>query len=161
MRPSDWYEQVNGLLAGDKHRLAALAALSPRLSIRANFRALRQLETLGDTTLAFPANVHKARRILSGEAPLTVLGGAKVRAFYRSLMLVPGAVCVDNHMLQWGGCRRDQFTKRNVEHVDKQVRAYAKLWLCETYQAQAGIWLAVVGPDARQSPAVIFTEEML
>ena len=43
------------------------------------------------------ANKRKAARILSGEAPLSVLGGSKVRAFFANIMGDETAVCVDRH----------------------------------------------------------------
>lgn len=44
-------------------------------------------------------NVEKARKILQGAAPLTVLGGFKVRAFYSNLLdpTVAGSVTIDRH----------------------------------------------------------------
>lgn len=44
----------------------------------------------------FNGNKQKALRILSGESPIKVLGGLKVRAFY-SCILGDDAVCVDGH----------------------------------------------------------------
>lgn len=45
----------------------------------------------------FNGNKEKALRILSGESPLDVLGGLKVRAFYQCILGNQGAVCVDGH----------------------------------------------------------------
>lgn len=44
----------------------------------------------------FNGNKQKALRILSGESPLDVLGGLKVRAFY-SCVMGDDAVCIDGH----------------------------------------------------------------
>ena len=45
----------------------------------------------------FLGNKRKAARILLGADPLAVLGGQKVRAFYRCILGDSGAVCVDRH----------------------------------------------------------------
>ena len=47
--------------------------------------------------MAYPANLAKAKRIFQGEAPLDVLGGMKVRSFYRNIMLDESAVTIDRH----------------------------------------------------------------
>lgn len=45
----------------------------------------------------FHRNKEKALKILAGESPLNVLGGLKVRAFYRCILGDKGAVCIDGH----------------------------------------------------------------
>jgi hypothetical protein len=53
----------------------------------------------------FNSNKTKALQILSGELPLDVLGGLKVRAFY-SCLLGDDAVCIDGHAFAiWKGER--------------------------------------------------------
>lgn len=89
---------------------AVVAALSPRLTWAGNVDAARlacQLWLMGHDRDYFVANVPtlkanalKAWRILEGEAPLDVLGGQKVRAFYACIVSAgedPNAVCVDMH----------------------------------------------------------------
>lgn len=44
----------------------------------------------------FNGNKQKALKILSGDSPLDVLGGLKVRAFYQCIIGEP-AVCIDGH----------------------------------------------------------------
>ena len=79
-----------------------VASLSPRkpwrenkrlaiLSCKAHAAALKP----GDVALHTLANVRKAWAILDGVAPLDVLGGAKVRAFYRNLSGDLDAVTID------------------------------------------------------------------
>lgn len=54
----------------------------------------------------YNANKIKALRILNNEPPLDVLGGLKVRAFYRCIMGDHDAVCVDGHAYSvWRGER--------------------------------------------------------
>lgn len=51
----------------------------------------------------FFANRDKAARILSGEAPLDVLGGDKVRSFYRNLTGDFSTVTIDRHAVAIAG----------------------------------------------------------
>lgn len=83
-----------------------IAALSPQIGWVDNVAAARAL-ALGDPEGAFKTfgclgpNVDKATRILRGEAPLDVLGGRKVRSFYRNIVDPhhDGPVTVDRHAL--------------------------------------------------------------
>jgi hypothetical protein len=82
------------------------AALSPNNRWTQNQRDAERLcrafsaGTLADAAAlkvsTFHGNKRKALRILSGESPLDVLGGLKVRAFY-GCILDNDAVCVDGH----------------------------------------------------------------
>jgi len=80
----------------------ALAALSPMRGWEDNLRlaelavrAHKAGQHWTDVTLSFAANNWKAWAILDGDNPLDVLGGDKVRAFYRAIMGDDSAVCVD------------------------------------------------------------------
>lgn len=86
----------------------AVAALSPQVSWREQVSyapAILDAWAQGLTFRRFPgpgynANKRKAARILAGGAPLDVLGGPKVRAFYRAITSAgadPEAVCIDRH----------------------------------------------------------------
>lgn len=80
----------------------AAAAISPGLRYETTFAYLSAL--LRDPKAAVPtynrANVNKALAILSGESPLAVLGGDKVRAFYGLLSGTDlGAVVIDGHAI--------------------------------------------------------------
>lgn len=108
-----WYQTGHdlcatmGKLAGISSETACgvVAALSPGKSWEQN------LEEAGRFIAAFKAgdelpivgaygraNVRKAERILKGEAPLDVLQGPKVRAFYSNLSNPSGQeVCIDRH----------------------------------------------------------------
>lgn len=61
-----------------------VAALSPRLPWDINIREAEHV-IKGRASRALGASIIKARRILAGESPDTVLGGLKVRAFYANL----------------------------------------------------------------------------
>lgn len=82
-----------------------VAALSPNLNWNKNKeQALRFIEfSVSGKPLvgfmAYPANVAKAKRIFDGESPLNVLGGDKVRSFYRNLLLDDTVVTIDRHAL--------------------------------------------------------------
>lgn len=93
---------------------AVVAALSPNNQWERNLRdadALIRAFCMGDeddikaTKVAtYGLNKRKAIRILRGEPPLSVLGGLKVRNFFQSIMLQPGACCVDGHAFAiWKG----------------------------------------------------------
>ncbi len=78
-----------------------VAALSPRLRWEDNLAdADRVLSGSSGACRALRANVAKAERILAGESPEDVLGGRKVRSFYRNILLVRLSldVTVDVHM---------------------------------------------------------------
>lgn len=78
-----------------------IAALSPQCTWPENIRVATLMikgEPLG-ATLAYPANIEKAKRILRGEKPLDVLGGLKVLAFYDNILNYKTSllVTVDTH----------------------------------------------------------------
>jgi hypothetical protein len=94
----------------------AIAALSPNNRWERNVSDTDQLcraFTLGGYTAAdrvkvgtYGANKLKALRILTGESPLDVLGGLKVRAFYGCIIGDDSAVCIDGHAYAiWAGER--------------------------------------------------------
>jgi hypothetical protein len=156
-KPHLFYQRINAALGADPIRLAALAVLSPQLTVRDNVRALFEIERKGDTRLGFPVNVDKACAILHTKNPTPYVRGPKVVEFYRSLMLTPGAICVDRHMLRWAGCG-DQWTKRNVDHAKAEIREYAKAWNLETFEAQAQIWHGLAAMSSRADPADIVAD---
>lgn len=95
-----WYSVANvlaeeiGLLAGANEWQAPivgagiLAAVSPRQSWTHNITAARAIAIRPyiRPPSVFTTSWAKAQRIAYGEAPSTVLGGAKVRAFYRNIL---------------------------------------------------------------------------
>lgn len=79
-----------------------VAALSPGLRWESNIEAARRViadERLDGLGIRWYANVFKAARIARGEHPSKVLGGNKVRAFWRCIEspLNPLFVCIDGH----------------------------------------------------------------
>ena len=83
----------------------AIAALSPQVSWREQTAYAPAILDAWAQDAPIPgpgytANKVKAVRILDGAPPLDVLGGPKVRAFYRCILTGgadPSAVCVDRH----------------------------------------------------------------
>lgn len=96
----EWYVKANrearrlARLHGVSLATAAgvIAALSPRLQWTSNVRAAHKLLDGQDVTGVFLASLTKAQHIYTGERPLRILSGPKVRAFYGALMGRPEAV---------------------------------------------------------------------
>ena len=107
-----WYKEaqdiatVIGRLGGFKNHQAlfvgagVLAALSPQVEWGDNIQWAIQLVVKGIRKQPY-ANHNKALRILQGEKPYTVLGGAKVRAFYKAIVAPEGSgePVIDRHAL--------------------------------------------------------------
>jgi len=107
-----WYREaqdiatVIGRLGGFKNHQAlfigagVLAALSPQVEWGDNIQWAIQLVVKGVRKQTH-ANHNKALRILHGEKPYTVLGGYKVRAFYKAIVAPEGSgePVIDRHAL--------------------------------------------------------------
>ena len=119
-----WYQRASDAasIIASKYALSAdivagvIAALSPSNRWERNVSdadLLCRSYVLGGHTAAdkvkvstYGANKVKALRILAGESPLDVLGGLKVRAFYRCIIGDESAVCIDGHAYAvWAGER--------------------------------------------------------
>lgn len=86
-----------------------IAALSPRIPWANNIRwAEAILRDVDAPVGGYPANALKARRIRLGERPLAVLGGEKVRAFYRAIMGDSDSAVIDVWMLRVAGVQPPQ-----------------------------------------------------
>jgi len=83
------------------HRQAAgiIAALSPSTGWGANVAAAFELVLTGNAHVQSERFNDRARRIMNGEDPESVLGGRKVRSFYRNILepSFSGPVTVDRH----------------------------------------------------------------
>lgn len=105
----EWYERASRLAYSLSKQsgysleqcAAVIAALSPQNPWQRNCIDAENMIMAEDPAMikvgTFNNNKQKAIRILKGEAPLDVLGGLKVRDFYRSIMADVSAVCVDGH----------------------------------------------------------------
>lgn len=128
-----------------------LAALSPQTSWAENIRLAHEAcsdpttPTTGHTTDA----TDKADRILTGEDPLAVLGGRKVRSFYRNILTptTAGPVTVDRHAIDLLVGRKGAVNDRILERPGAYVyaaaayRAAARELAILPHQAQAIAWL--------------------
>jgi len=72
--------------------------------------------------LSFSSNKDKAARILCGEAPLDVLGGDKVRNFFRNLTGDWEAVTIDRHAISITG-----FTSKSADTGKLTSGVYSRL----------------------------------
>jgi hypothetical protein len=99
-----WYEDAYAFASTlDPERpergAGVIAALSPMKNWKENCALAGRAFEQGFASGALSANIAKADAILSGADPLEVLGGHKVRNFYRSIVNPwdPDAVCIDRH----------------------------------------------------------------
>lgn len=130
-----------------------IAALSPQTSWEGNLR-------IADAQCADPQSSHhtadatgKARRILQGEDPLTVLGGRKVRSFYRNILnpSTTGPVTIDRHAAAiLAGLSTPEWNTRYEKRLERKhfyrlataiYRAAAREYGLLPHQVQAIAWL--------------------
>ena len=110
------------------------AALSPQLRWDKNkAQAIEVVARLQNNKplnglMAYPVNLAKAQRIFSGENPLDVLGGMKVRSFYRNIMLDEAAVTVDRHAASIALYGLDTAKSGKVAVTDKLYKLLAKAY---------------------------------
>lgn len=95
-----WYtlaaSECRAMLPNDPERAAGIvAALSPRVSWARNLTAARAVCSGEEPRGVLRANAEKAHRIMAGEAPLAVLGGPKVRAFFLAITGDMSSIVVD------------------------------------------------------------------
>jgi hypothetical protein len=127
---------------------AVIAALSPNNRWNRNVRDAESLirvycaggEIDALKVSSYGQNKAKAVRILKGEPPLDVLGGNKVRAFYRCIAGHTGLdVCIDGHAFSiWSGQRVT--TSKTPSISDKLYAAIA-----EDYRRAAVVVSSVTG----------------
>ncbi len=101
-----------------------IAALSPSTAWERNLvLAIDMIET-GDCAHAYGDAVRKARKIRNGSRPEDVLGGRKVRSFYRNLFdpSRPGAVTVDRHAYSIALAGREDSTRTRTLHDSELKR---------------------------------------
>jgi hypothetical protein len=128
---------------------AIVAAISPQTSWPDNQRKTEQLLTTGET-YGLRLGVDRAKRVLAGEDPDAVLGGPKVRAFWRTLADPAGAndVVVDRHAADavLGYVSDDVTRKRLLERkggydaVADVYRSAARLLALRPHVVQGVVW---------------------
>jgi len=123
----EWYNVAHTYAVGLSHQYygvtveqaaGVIAALSPRLPWDRNMAYAERLIRTGDTPV-LNGNKDKARRILRGEAPLDVLGGRKVRAFYATILdRYTQEVVIDRHAFDVAyGEVTDEHTRKMLDRV--------------------------------------------
>jgi hypothetical protein len=122
-----------------------IAALSPRIRWASNVALADAVLAGHEVTGVFGRNLEKARRIAAGERPLTVLGGDKVRAFYRAIMGDEDSVVIDVWMCRAVGVHKVALSSRGYEAIADAVREAAKLVGVTPAQLQAIVWVQVRG----------------
>lgn len=92
-------QQANGASLTFLGAAGVLAALSPATGWGDNVTGAIEFAITGHMNAQTPLFNERATRIVQGENPLTVLGGRKVRSFYRNITAPhdPGAVTIDRH----------------------------------------------------------------
>lgn len=93
----------------------------------------------GITGPGFFSNKDKASRILAGEKPLDVLGGDKVRAFYRNLTGDFSVVTIDRHALAICGLDEGISSKRYQQASNAFILAGKRLGISGA-ECQALTW---------------------
>ncbi len=152
-----WYADAHGAAASldpaDPARAAGvIAALSPRIQWARNLELAARAYADGAATGTLGASCRAANKILDGAAPLDVLRGPKVRAFY-ALIADPSdasTVCVDRHAIdialgvRMTGAEREGYVLDRGGLYDRFVRAYQRageVLSVTPAQAQAVTWL--------------------
>lgn len=126
-----WAESFNLSIA---QMAGVTAALSPQLSWEKNkAQAIEVVARLQNNKplnglIAYPANLRKAQRIFNGENPLDVLGGDKVRSFYRNIMLDDIAVTIDRHAAAIALYGLNTAKSGKIGVTDKLYRLLAKAY---------------------------------
>lgn len=130
---------------------AIFAALSPRAQYIQNWRAAYQIAEARNAGLSEPPRTglgdarDKAWRIAHGEDPDKVLGGDKVRRFWRALAGDPEAVVIDVWMCRVVGIDQERLNPRLYAHIEASFREAARIVGEAPRDLQAILWFAVRG----------------
>jgi hypothetical protein len=126
----DWYSAARTFATGlaDRYGITLdaaagiVAALSPRRPWADNMAAADTLCRTGDVG-GLSLFVNRAKAIRDGAAPLDVLRGPKVRAFYAAIMGDGDAVCIDRHAFDVAyGAATDDKTRKQLDRVGEYAR---------------------------------------
>lgn len=130
-----------------------IAAMSPRQTWKGNLRAADVILHAAAHGLDLPAvglrsNARKAWKIANGAAPLDVLGGPKVRAFFANIIGDLDAVTVDVWAARAAGVDPNHLTAARYRAVaDAYRRAAASIGLAPAI-LQAIVWVSIRGAAA-------------
>mgnify|MGYP006275620581 FL=1 len=152
-----WYPRANAIAVRHARSFGlpvsdvsgVIAALSPLTPWDDNLDAAEALLNGNDAQLqrlhGLSRNQAKARRIaFGGEPAADVLSGSKVLGFHFSIMLRPGAVCIDRHI--WNAVKRfglaSQVPTANARRaIERAFRMLASEYQVPTYALQAVVWI--------------------
>lgn len=137
---------------------AVVAVLSPGLSWGMNLKALDNL-LAGQKPTGYGANVAKAQRVLAGVDPDTVVGGAKVSAFYHTLRdpATADAAVVDRHMIRaWLGLHDQRggyaCSPAMMQRAASDIAHAAQQAGLPVHQFQAIVWLQIRKDTTEDAP---------
>lgn len=135
---------------GPSRGAAIIAALSPRAQWVTNLRWAGQVAAAAAIDADCPAvgllpNRAKAWRIAHGEDPREVLGGPKVRAFWRNLAGDPEAVTVDVWAAKAVGQDPNRLTPARYRAIAEAYRTAAHETGEDPRDIQAIVWLSYRG----------------
>lgn len=141
--------------------VGVLAALSPSCHWTRNVLLAHEMFQSYDCGHMYGDAIRKARRIVDGEAPLDVLGGDKVRSFYRNILDPYGSddVTVDRHAFDIAvGYETDDRTRKalatggRLGNPDGQAGNYVRVADCYRRAAR------ILGVRPHQVQAVTWCE---
>lgn len=131
------------------HTIAGMAAaLSPNQSEKTMWLGVDRLLYGEHRAVGYGRDQHRARQILAGADPLTVLSGRKTRTFYDNIIdpvNKSGLVTVDGHMINaWRGEVRQLKTIRMTDNqyteVEQGIQEIAKQHGMPPSHMQALLW---------------------
>jgi hypothetical protein len=122
-----------------------IAALSPRQFWARNVAVARACLARRPVLGVFRANLAKAEAIRGGAKPLSVLGGPKVRAFYRAITGDKEAAVVDTWVLRALGLTATGLTARVYRRIAAAMSIVAKTIRTSIATLQAVVWVTVRG----------------
>ena len=145
----EWYAVARTIaLSIHPNGVGIIAALSPATAWDVNVIAAREIVDHGDTKWQSSANKDKARRIMDGEDALDVLGGNKVRAFYKAIAGIGDEPVIDRHALsvfigRHAGDKGARVLERKgaYAYVAKAYRKAAKVLGVDPHTVQAVTWV--------------------
>lgn len=125
-----------------------IAAMSPNTPWDRNLVIARNAMATGVATGTLGNSCIKANRIMAGEDPLSVLGGLKVRSFYKNIVdpTCSEAVTIDRHAYDIavdtrnGKDRRPIGTPKQYEAIANAYRVVADSLGIMPWQLQAVTW---------------------
>lgn len=147
----EWYAVANAIATGiHANGAGIMAALSPSASWDLNVTMAREIVADRDCQFQSWDNKKKALRILDGEKPLDVLGGNKVRAFYKAIAGVDTEPVIDRHAFSvyLGRHSTDKNTKVITDRkgayqlVADAYRKAAAILGVDNHTVQATTWVA-------------------